>query len=103
MFNINTFWFEIAMVSSIFALGNVFFGHFEERTPKLKKVLKFLLFNLITVSISAFFGRTWTVAFYVLMTLGVVYIHGFWLPSKGINGLTGEPKDKYYKLRGWKK
>jgi hypothetical protein len=23
------------------------------------------------------------------------------LPEKAINGLTGEPKEKYYELRGW--
>jgi len=30
-------------------------------------------------------------------------VHAIWLPSKGINGWTGEPKDKYYELRGWPK
>ena len=37
------------------------------------------------------------------MSLAVVYVHAVWLPSKGINGWTGEPKDKYYELRGWPK
>jgi hypothetical protein len=32
-----------------------------------------------------------------------MYIHAVWLPSKGINGWTAEPRDKYYQLRGWKK
>jgi hypothetical protein len=32
----------------------------------------------------------------------VLIIHGWWLPKKGINGLTAEPKEKYYELRGWK-
>jgi hypothetical protein len=36
------------------------------------------------------------------MALPVVYIHAWWLPSKGVNGWTGEPKEKYYALRGWK-
>jgi len=27
----------------------------------------------------------------------------WWLPKHGINGWTGEPKDKYHALRGWKK
>jgi len=38
----------------------------------------------------------------VLMAFPVVYIHVWWLPRKGINGWTGEPKEKYYALRGWK-
>jgi hypothetical protein len=24
-----------------------------------------------------------------------------WLPKQGVNGWTGEPKEKYYQLRGW--
>lgn len=36
------------------------------------------------------------------MTLGVLVIHAWWLPKHGINGWTGEPKDRYYALRGWK-
>jgi len=27
-------------------------------------------------------------------------VHAWWLPSHGINGLTGEPKAKYYELLG---
>jgi hypothetical protein len=35
--------------------------------------------------------------------LGIVaVIHGWWLPKHGVNGFTGEPRDKYYALRGWK-
>jgi len=30
-------------------------------------------------------------------------IHLWWLPKHGINGWTGEPREKYYALRGWKK
>ena len=61
-------WIDIAVMASLFAVGNILFGHFEERTPKWRRVL---------------------------------IIHGWWLPTKGINGLTGEPKEKYYALRGW--
>jgi hypothetical protein len=46
------------VVMTIFAFGNIFFGHLEEKTPK-------------------------------------------WLPKQGVNGWTGEPKEKYYQLRGW--
>jgi hypothetical protein len=34
--------------------------------------------------------------------MAVVYIHAIWLPKHGINGWTGEPRDKYFELRGWK-
>ena len=31
----------------------------------------------------------------------VIYIHAVVPPRKGINGWAGEPKGKYYDLRGW--
>jgi hypothetical protein len=31
----------------------------------------------------------------------VIYVHAIWLPRNGVNGLTAEPRDKYYALRGW--
>jgi hypothetical protein len=38
-----------------------------------------------------------------ILFLFVLYIHIVWLKQKGINGWTGEPKSKYYELRGWDK
>ena len=96
-------WFEVALVTGLTAFGSIFFGHFEERTPRWRRVLKLVLFIAVTVEISATIGRPWALGFLGLALLGVVYIHAIWLPSKGINGWTGEPKDKYYELRGWSK
>jgi hypothetical protein len=99
----DTLWFEIAIVCGITAFGSIFFGHFEEHTPKYRRVLKLILFNVVVVLLSKYLGRAWSFGFLSLCVLGVVYVHGFWLPKKGINGLTGEPKNKYYELRGWNK
>jgi hypothetical protein len=30
-----------------------------------------------------------------------LYAFGYWLLRHGINGLTAEPHDRYYALRGW--
>jgi hypothetical protein len=97
----DTLWFEIAIVCGIFAFGGIFFGHFEEHTPKWRRVLKLFLFIAVVVLLSEYAGRAWALCFLGLMLLGVLYIHGFWLPRKGINGLTGEPREKYYELKGW--
>jgi hypothetical protein len=99
----DTLWFEVAVVTSIFALGNIFFGHFEECTPKWKRALKMVLFTAVVIALSAFLGRGWAFGFLGLTLLFALYVHAVWLPSKGINGWTGEPRDKYYELRGWTK
>ncbi len=99
----DTIWFEIAIVSMIFALGNILFGHFEEQTPKYRRVGKFILTLMVIVGLSTFLSRTISLIVLGLAFLPVIYIHGILLPRKGINGWTGEPKDKYYELRGWDK
>ncbi|TBR19986.1 MAG: hypothetical protein EPO57_01595 [Chitinophagaceae bacterium] len=96
-------WYEVAITSLIFAVGNILFGHFEEQTPKWRKLLKLVFFISISILISYFFGRK---GFHIFLGISMIFplvIHLWWLPKKGINGWTGEPKDKYYELRGWKK
>lgn len=97
-------WFELAFISTLVVVGHIYFGHFEEMTPKWRRLLKFVLYTTVLCLTSYFFGRTWFYIVIGIMLLFVVIIHAWWLPKKkGINGLTGEPKEKYYELRGWTK
>ena len=103
MWNTNTLWVEVSVVTILFLLGHIFLGHFEERSPKWRKLLKYVLTLSIILALSIYFGRA--VAFVVLgiAFLPVIYIHAVVLPKKGINGWTGEPRSKYYDFRGWDK
>jgi hypothetical protein len=104
MWTTTSLWFEIAIVSIIYALGNILLGHFEERTPKARRVGKYLLTLVIVCGISVMFGRSVAMIFLSAFILPFVYIHGYYLPKKkGINGWTGEPKAKYYDYRKWDK
>jgi small-conductance mechanosensitive channel len=95
-------WFEVAMVMTIFAIGNIFFGHFEENTPKWRRVLKVFVFLGLVLGISSTLGRAWAMGFLAAVAIvPFVVIHLWWLPKHGINGWTGEPREKYYHLRGW--
>ena len=95
-------WIDVAVMASLFAVGNILFGHFEERTPKWRRVLKFFLFTTTIALISSTAGRGWSIGLVGALLTVVLVIHGWWLPEQGINGFTGEPKEKYYALRGWK-
>lgn len=95
-------WFEIAVVASLLLFYQIIFGHFEEKTPRWRMVAKHALGILIFVSVSYFFGRFWFWVSLVAMHIPVFIIHGWWLPKHGVNGWTGEPKEKYYEMRGWK-
>jgi hypothetical protein len=102
MWSTQTAWFDIAVVMSIFAVGNILFGHFEEHQPKVRRLLKVGLVVGLTVGLSCM-GQRW-VAYGLLGALGAgaAYIHLWWLPSHGIDGWSGEPKEKYYELLGVK-
>ncbi|NQY30105.1 MAG: hypothetical protein HRT69_11615 [Flavobacteriaceae bacterium] len=103
MWDINTIWFEIAIVSSTMSLGYICLGHFEERTPSLRKFFKYVFTLAIVIAISIFFGQKIALIIFGLMTIPALYIHLVWLPKKGIHGWTGKPKSKYYELRKWSK
>jgi hypothetical protein len=104
MWSTESLWFEIAIVSVIFAVGNMVMGHFEERTPKIRRVGKYFLVLVFICGISVVFGRSASMTVLALFIIPLVYIHGYYLPvKKGINGWTGEPKSKYYDFRKWNK
>ena len=50
-------WVDVAVMATLFALGNILFGHFEERTPKWRRVLKFFVMVTAVTAISATAGR----------------------------------------------
>lgn len=97
MWTTESLWFEIAVVSIIYALGNILMGHFEERTPKIRRVGKYLLTLLIVCGISLSLGRIVSMTFLASFIIPLLFVHAYYLPKrKGINGWTGEPKSKYY-------
>jgi hypothetical protein len=103
MWNTDTLWFEVAVVMSLFAVGNILFGHFEEHKSKWRRLVKVGLMLVIVLGISVAFGRMWAFGVLAIPLLAAGVIHLWWLPKHGINGWTGEPKEKYYKLIGHRK
>lgn len=102
MWTTESLWFEIAVVSIVYALGNILMGHFEERTPKIRRVGKYIATLLMVCGISVVFGRTASMAVLAAFIVPVMYVHAYYLPKKkGIHGWTGEPKKKYYEFRNW--
>ena len=103
MWDTNTVWFEISVVCGTIALGHILLGHFEERTPRLKKFGKFIGALILVTYLSKYFGQGIALLVYGLLYIPVLWIHIIYLPKKGINGWTGEPKSRYYELRKWNK
>ena len=92
---------DMRTVAVLLVIGNIAFRHFEPRMPVWRRWLKILVTLTITSVISYYFGRIGVIVAFAIAMLPVIYIHGFWLPRHGVNGWTGEPREKYYALRGW--
>ena len=95
-------WIDVAVVAMLFAVGSILFGHFEERTPKWRRILKLFVVTGVVALISSTAGRAWSAALVCAILGTAAFMHAWWLPKHGIHPLTGEPRDKYYALRGWK-
>lgn len=94
-------WMDVAITATIFAAGSVVFGHFEEGTPKWRRLTK--LFGLLAVTYVV--ARTAGDIAAVSLVTGLSAIgltgHFVYLKRHGIDPWTAEPRDKYHALRGW--
>ena len=98
MWTIDTRWFDVAVVMSIFAIGSILFGRFEQHKSRGRRVLKVLLVVGVTLLVAETAGRAYAYGLLAIPAIGAAYVHLVWLPKHGINGWTGEPHDKYLAL-----
>jgi hypothetical protein len=98
MWRTDTLWFDVAMVMTIFAVGNVLFGRFEEHRPRGWRLLKQVDFLALVLGLSATLGRAWAYGVLALPLAAAAYVHGVWLPRHGVSGWTAEPRDRYLEL-----
>jgi hypothetical protein len=95
--------FDVALVASLFAVGTILFGHFEERTPKWRRLLKFATIVALVALLDRVAGAAWAHGFLAAAAIAGLTTHFVVLRRHGINPWTAEPRDKYYALRGWTK
>lgn len=98
MWRTDTLWLDAALVLAIFAVGNILFGHFEAHRPKWRRLLKVGVVLAVVLGLSSTVGRVWAFGVLTLPLLGAAWVHLVWLPKHGINGWTGEPRDRYLEL-----
>lgn len=89
------------MVAVILLAGNIAFRHFEPQMPWWRRMLKSMLILGGTALVSHQFGRTGVLAGAAAALAAFLYVHAYWLPKRGVNGWTGEPRARYHQLRGW--
>ena len=98
MWSLQTHWFDVAVVMTIFAIGTILFGRFEEHKPRGRRVLKVVIVLAVTIALAATAGRVWAYAVLAVPLVGAAWVHLYWLPRHGVNGWTGEPRARYLEL-----
>lgn len=98
MWSLDTRWFDVAVVMGIFAVGTVLFGRFEEHKPRGRRLAKVALVLAVTLAVAEMAGRVWAYALLAVPLLGAAWVHLVWLPRHGVNGWTGEPRERYLAL-----
>src|SRR5215212_12280781 len=82
----DTYWFDVAIAATGLMLGHLYFGRFEEHKPRWRRLLKSVIGIVIVVGTTALAGRTWTYVLIAAIGVGVLAVHGWWLPRNGVNG-----------------
>jgi hypothetical protein len=87
---------EIMAVFIIASLAYfVVFNNFEKHMPIGYRMKKLMIVIGVLAAIGITFGRVAYWGVIGLMTVGQVYLHVWYFPKHGINGLTAEPYDTY--------
>lgn len=85
----------------LYGLGAIVFKRFEERTPLSKSLRKYLVFHAIAAVLVFTVGRPWSLIWIVGMFGVGLAFHFWWTLKHHIHPLTAEPRERYYRLRGW--
>ena len=77
------------------------FVHFEIETPAIRKIIKWLFMDGVTISLYYWIGH-WSLLFPITMLFVGTTFHIIWCRRNGIDPLRATPRRKYYELRKWK-
>jgi hypothetical protein len=90
----DTRWFDVAAFTTLWAVLVIVFGRFEQHKPAWRRLLKFALLLALLLGLVELAGRGWAYAVLGLFLAAGGAIHFTVLSNRGINGWTGEPREK---------
>jgi len=77
----------------LLAVGNIVFWRFDPRQALWRRILKVIVALAVTAIVSRHLGIIGVIAWFAIVILPIVCIHAIWLPRRGVNGWTAEPRD----------
>ena len=91
-------WFDVAAFTTLCVLLTVVFGRFERHKPAWRRLGKIAALVAIALVLIESLGRTWAYAIFGVLLLAGAALHFVVLSNLGINGWTGEPRDRFEAL-----
>ena len=98
MWSTDSRWFDVAAFTALWAVLVVAFGRFEEHKPAWRRLLKLAILLVLLLVLVENAGRLVAYGVLGLMLLAGASFHFAVLSKLGINGWTGEPRDKFEAL-----
>lgn len=98
MWATNTRWFDVAAFSTLWVVLVLVFGHFEQHKPRWRRLTKFAFLLLLFLVLAETAGRLVAYAVLGLLLIGGASLHFAVLSKRGIDGWTGEPRDRFEAL-----
>ena len=87
-------WLDVAVFSTLWAVLVIVFGRFEQHKPVWRRLLKFAVLLALLLGLIASAGRAWAYGVLALFLAAGGALHFAVLSRRGINGWTGEPREK---------
>ena len=91
-------WFDVAGFTALCVVLTVVFDRFERHKPAWRRVTKVAALVALQFVLIATLGRAWAYAVLGLLLMAGTSFHFAVLARLGINGWTGEPRDKFAAL-----
>ncbi len=98
MWSTDSRWFDVAAFTTLWVVLTVVFGHFAQHKPAWRRLSKWAVLLLLLLVLVETAGRL--VAYGVLggLLMAGASFHFLVLSRLGINGWTGEPRDRFEAL-----
>jgi hypothetical protein len=98
MWTLDSRWFDVAAFSTLYVVLLVLFGHFERHKPAWRRLSKVAALLVLLLVLIETVGRPWACIVLGLLLAAGGWIHFTVLSKHGINGWTGEPREKFEAL-----
>ena len=98
MWSTDSRWFDVAAFSTLWVVLTVVFGRFEQHKPAWRRLSKWAALLVLVLVLADTAGRLVAYGVLGLLLIAGALFHFAVLSKLGINGWTGEPRDRFEAL-----